>query len=298
MSVRKSRGFTLVELLVVIGIIALLIAILLPALKKARDASNVTKCASNLRQIAVAILSYAQDNRGRLLPSRVNPGDTIYPQGWFWSNQLVALNYLPSVKGVDASGQPNAGESVFYCPAGIDEDVSFSGFDALTPRAGKNQQYVLIKEPTAADAVRTFYALNSITHEGDPNTASAMPGKSVDAAFAWYNGKAPGQTDLFLRDARYTRSLSLIKRSALMVMAFDGNTYNWNNIPGSTGLSARISGRHGKPSNGGKDGMFNCAFFDGHVAYLSTEPYTLAGTGTNALSATKQDAIFWLHDQY
>jgi prepilin-type N-terminal cleavage/methylation domain-containing protein/prepilin-type processing-associated H-X9-DG protein len=303
MSHRKSRGFTLVELLVVIGIIALLISILLPALKKARDSANTTKCASNLRQIALAIISYANDNKGRLPPSVVNPGDLIYPKGWFWSNELVGQNYIPSVKGVDAAGKPNYGESAFYCPAGIDEDAGFSGFDALTPRAGKNQQYVLKNWPTSADCVRTFYGLNSITHEGSTASSSAMPGKSVDAAFAWYNGKDPGagvinQTDTFLKDARYTRSLSLIKRSALVVMAFDGNTYNWNNIAGSTGLSARISGRHGKPSNEGKDGMFNCAFFDGHVTLLSTEPYTRAGTGTDALSATKQDAIFWLHDQY
>jgi prepilin-type N-terminal cleavage/methylation domain-containing protein/prepilin-type processing-associated H-X9-DG protein len=298
----KRRGFTLVELLVVIGIIALLVAILLPALKRARDSANVTKCASNLRQIAIGILSYAQDNRGRLPPSAVNPGDLIYPGGWFWSNELVSKRYISGVKGVDAGGRPLPGESAFYCPAGIDEDAGFSGFDALTPRAGKNQQYVFKPWPTAADGVRTFYGLNSVTHE--PGTVnSAAPGGSIDAAFAWYNGKNPGSgptndTDTFLRSARHTRSLSLIKRSALVVMAFDGNTYNWNNIPGSTGLSARISGRHGRASNGGKDGMFNAAFFDGHVAYLSTEPYTNAGTGSNALSATRADAVFWLHDQY
>src|SRR5438128_9159162 len=63
---RLTRGFSLVELLVVMFILVVLIALLLPVLTRVRKSANSVNCVSNLRQIAVAFQQYASGNRGRL----------------------------------------------------------------------------------------------------------------------------------------------------------------------------------------------------------------------------------------
>src|SRR5688572_4596810 len=67
------RGFTLVELLVVVGVIALLIAILLPTLNRAREAADSVKCLSNLRQLALANSMYVTQWNGWAVPGVMGP---------------------------------------------------------------------------------------------------------------------------------------------------------------------------------------------------------------------------------
>jgi prepilin-type N-terminal cleavage/methylation domain-containing protein len=85
-------GFTLVELLVVIGIISVLISVLLPALARARESANRVVCMSNFRQVGIAVVMYVNENKGYTppgsTPSYENPSTALMFNGYGWVPRL------------------------------------------------------------------------------------------------------------------------------------------------------------------------------------------------------------------
>src|SRR5690242_11985151 len=110
---RKARGFTLVELLVVIGIIALLISILMPALSNARRSANGVKCLSNLRQIGVAVQMYAGDYKGTIPVCRVDQGNPL--RSYYWMDLLAPYaSRLTQGTYTNASDTDEFQKSIFF----------------------------------------------------------------------------------------------------------------------------------------------------------------------------------------
>ena len=267
---RKNKAFTLVELLVVIGIIALLISILLPALSSARRNANTVKCLSNLRQIGTAMQMYAGDFKGAIPVVRQDyPDYDVNPTAstrYYWWDMITPYLARLNKSTVDQTNQElaEARQSVIWGCTEWEARADVTLSNGFYPGYAMNLNPYF--SPTATTFNSTlaacrwnpyylghYYKLGSIS-----SSAERM---MVADAFLW------------ILDARPS--------SGSGTASLPGQPVDWvNGYAGKTGQAGQMDYdlyRHaGKPPSqvGGfysKSGKVACnaVFFDGHAATLN-----------------------------
>jgi prepilin-type N-terminal cleavage/methylation domain-containing protein len=189
MSKRSGFGFTLVELLVVISIIALLMAVLLPALGVAREIARATVCRANLKQWGTIISIYTEGNNGNLWGGLTGPG--ISGSGFYWVGQLNEKDrnyktnkiwFCPNAKKPRyAEGGGSTGERSWFAAWGVEN---------VPTKTGANPPTV----PVAGSYGINGYMLNSVI---------SVAGGSNQNNWRSLNVKGGSNIPLFLDAIRY-----------------------------------------------------------------------------------------------
>ena len=194
---RRRFGFTLVELLVVIGIIAVLIAILMPALNRARRAARFVVCQSNLRQISTGFLIYEQLNHNYFPPGAA-PMSWTWDHAWTWDD--CVQSYLEH--GIFNNGSGNMqiqGSGIWECPSMGQEEYGLSGDLPPPTRPGRGYGYNLDLQNWYADPLTGYSIAVSSNRVRQPiivvgdRYLSCLFGARRDATFGFPRSLRPIQ---------------------------------------------------------------------------------------------------------